>query len=101
MSESVPTRRWCVYILRCSDGSLYAGSTNDLEARLRRHNDGRGAKYTAGRRPVEIAYAEECPSRSAAQSREAVIKRWPRTRKEALIGRHAMEKAVPGAARGV
>ena len=50
-----------VYILRCSDGSLYCGWTNDLERRLAAHNSGKGAKYTRSRRPVELMYTEECP----------------------------------------
>jgi putative endonuclease len=76
---------WFVYILRCSDGTLYAGSTNDLTAREHRHNNGRGAKYTAGRRPVRLVYSERHESRSAAQTREAQIKRWSRPKKEALV----------------
>ncbi len=77
---------WYVYLLRCSDGTLYTGVTNDLAARERKHNEGRGAKYTAGRRPVRLVYCEPCGSRSGAQAREAEIKRWPRARKEALAG---------------
>ena len=74
-----------VYILRCADGTLYSGSTNDLTARAATHNSGRGAKYTAGRRPVRIVYSEEHESRSAAQQREAQLKGWTRTKKELLI----------------
>ena len=72
------------YILRCVDGTLYTGWTTDLAQRVRAHNDGRGAKYTAGRRPVHVAYAETHDSRSAAQKREAQIKRMPRLEKLAL-----------------
>lgn len=67
-----------VYILRCSDGTLYTGSTTDLAEREVKHNDGRGAKYTASRRPVKVVYSEAHESRSAAQSREYQIKRWSR-----------------------
>jgi len=74
-----------VYILRCADGTLYSGSTNDLTARAATHNSGRGAKYTAGRRPVRIVYSEEHESRSSAQRREHQLKRWKRVKKEALI----------------
>jgi putative endonuclease len=74
-----------VYVLRCSDGTLYTGSTNDLTAREQTHNTGRGAKYTAGRRPVRTVYAEQHESRSAAQKREAQLKGWTRAKKEALI----------------
>ncbi len=77
---------WYVYLLRCHDGTFYTGCTNDLAARERKHNEGRGAKYTAGRRPVQVVYSEVVDSRSAAQAREAEIKRWKRAKKEALLG---------------
>ena len=75
---------WYVYILRCGDGSLYTGYTNDIPRRLARHQSGRGAKYTRGRGPLEVVYREECPDRSAALRREAEIKRLSRREKEAL-----------------
>ena len=78
-------RPWFVYILRCSTGTLYTGSTNDLAARELAHNQGRGARYTAGRRPVRVVYSEVHESRSAAQKRESQLKRWTRARKEALV----------------
>ncbi len=74
-----------VYILLCSDGTLYVGSTSDLVKRERVHNEGRGAKYTSGRRPVCVVYSEVHQSRSAAQRREAQLKRWPRPKKMALV----------------
>ena len=74
-----------VYILRCADGTLYTGSTTDVQARELIHNVGRGARYTAARRPVRVAYCEEHESRSAAQKREAQLKRWTRAKKEALV----------------
>lgn len=77
---------WTVYILRCGDGTLYTGCTNDLPRRLRAHQSGRGAKYTRSRRPVSLAYREEVPDRSAALRREAAIKRLNRREKLALIG---------------
>jgi putative endonuclease len=76
-----------VYLLRCADGTLYAGSTTDVEARAHAHNAGRGARYTAGRRPVEVVYQEECGSRSAALRREHALKRLTRSAKEALVRR--------------
>lgn len=85
--SSTPTRAWFVYLLRCADGTLYAGSTTDVEARARAHNDGRGARYTSGRRPVEVVYREACGSRSAALRREHALKRLTRSDKEALITR--------------
>jgi putative endonuclease len=78
-------RRWCVYVLRCRDGSLYTGATNDLEARLARHAAGKGARYTRSRLPVVLAHVEPARGRSAALRREAAIKRLPRARKLALL----------------
>ena len=77
-----------VYILRCSDESLYTGWTTDLERRLSEHTSGRGGRYTRMHRPVEMVFTEEHPTRSAAMQREAAIKRWNRSRKLALIERY-------------
>ena len=74
-----------VYLLRCGDGTLYAGFTNDLARRLGAHNAGRGAKYTRGRRPVELVYWESFSNKSSALRREYAIKRLPRGQKLALI----------------
>jgi predicted GIY-YIG superfamily endonuclease len=68
-------RRWHVYIVRCADDSLYTGVAKDLDARIAAHNEGRGAKYTRGRRPVELVYHETVPDRAAALRRELRIKR--------------------------
>ena len=76
---------YLVYILRCGDGTLYTGCTNDLDRRLRAHQAGRGAKYTRSRLPVELVYREAVPARSAALRREAAIKRMDRRAKLALI----------------
>ena len=76
---------WHVYILRCRDGSLYTGYTNDLDTRLAAHNAGKGAKYTASHRPVQIVYTEFSDSKTAAMRREIQIKRWAKAKKEALI----------------
>ena len=78
---------WYVYMLRCGDGSLYTGSTTDVERRLREHQGGTGARYTRSRPPVTLAYAEEAPDRSAAQRREAALKKLPRAQKLKLIGK--------------
>jgi len=74
-----------VYILRCSDNSLYTGWTTNLERRLSEHNAGRGGRYTRMHKPVEMVFTEEHLTRSAAMQREAAIKRWNRSRKLALI----------------
>ena len=73
------------YILKCSDGTLYTGWTNDLQKRIEAHSDGRGAKYTKSRRPVELVYFETYESKSDAMSREAKIKRLTRAEKLELI----------------
>jgi predicted GIY-YIG superfamily endonuclease len=80
-SSGVPS----VYILRCADTSLYVGLTNDVAARLARHNEGRGSVYTAARRPVSLVYSESHATRAAARQRERQIKRWTRAKKDALI----------------
>ena len=77
-----------VYILRCSDDSLYTGWTTNLERRVSEHNAGRRGRYTRMHRPVEMVFSEEHPTRSAAMQREAAIKRWKRSRKLALIESH-------------
>lgn len=73
------------YLLRCSDGSLYCGWTNHLEARIKAHNAGRGAKYTKGRLPVKLVYYEEFPTKEEAMSREYAIKHLSRQQKLELI----------------
>ena len=73
------------YILKCSDGSLYCGWTNDIENRLKVHNSGKGAKYTRSRLPVELVYLERFSTKSQAMTREAQIKKMSRKQKEELI----------------
>ncbi len=85
MSE---TPAW-VYLLRCGDGSLYCGWTVDLDRRVAAHAAGRGARYTASRRPVELAAALPMPDRSAAMREEVRIKRLSRDAKLALVAAHA------------
>ena len=75
---------WFVYLLRCSDNSLYAGVTTGLSRRLREHNAGKGGAYTRAKRPVLLVFQEKHPSRSSALRREPEIKRWPRLKKERL-----------------
>lgn len=83
---------WTVYILRCGDGTLYTGCTNDLPRRLEAHQSGKGAKYTRSRPPVELVYREEAADKSAALRREIAVKRLSRREKLALI---AGEEAEP------
>lgn len=73
-----------VYVLRCGDGSLYTGWTNDLEQRLAAHQSGKGAKYTRGRLPIEMVYFEEMPDKSAALKEKMNLKK-AKVEKELLI----------------
>jgi predicted GIY-YIG superfamily endonuclease len=75
---------WFLYLLRCADGSLYTGITNDLKRRFEMHQDGKAAKYTRTRRPVTLVYQEKVSGRSAALIRECKVKSFPKKRKEAL-----------------
>ncbi len=74
-----------MYILECADGSLYTGSTWDLEERLWEHHNGLGGRYTKSRLPVKLVYFEECDSIAAAYKRERQIHGWSRRKKLALI----------------
>ena len=78
---------WHVYLLRCADGSLYAGATNDLQRRLATHAAGKGAAYTRARLPVELVWSEPAADRGAALRREAALKKLPRRRKLELLAR--------------
>ena len=73
------------YILKCNDGTLYTGWTNDIEKRLVAHNDGTGAKYTRGRGPLELVYMEEFETKQEAMKREVAIKKMSREEKLKLI----------------
>ena len=73
------------YIVKCSDGSLYTGWTNDLEKRIQAHNDGKGAKYTKSRRPVTLVYYEEFHTKKEAMRREWEIKHMDREQKMTMI----------------
>ena len=73
------------YILKCSDGSFYAGSTTNLENRVKTHNQGKGATYTSKRRPVQLVYHAQFKSFDDAVKRERQVKKWSRAKKEALI----------------
>ena len=78
-------KQYFVYLLQCSDGTLYCGYTDDVEKRVRVHNSGRGAKYTKSRLPVKAVYTETAADKSSALKREAEIKKMPRVRKLELI----------------
>ena len=76
---------WYVYILRCGDGSLYTGISDDVPRRLEAHRSGKGAKYTRGRGPLELVFTQQTEDKSAALRWEAEIKRLRREEKEKLI----------------
>ena len=83
--ESKNNKHFFVYLLRCSDDTLYCGWTTDLKRRLAAHNSGKGAKYTRTRRPVELVYFEELENKSSAMKREYEIKQLSRAEKLRLI----------------
>ena len=87
-SMSDHPKRCFVYLLHCGDDSFYCGWSNDVIARLRAHQSGRGAKYTKSHQPVEIAYLEECPDASAALKREAALKRYSHEEKLQLAAKN-------------
>jgi putative endonuclease len=76
---------WFVYIVRCADDTLYTGISNDVAARIKRHNTGQGAKYTRSRRPVQLVYQEAAADRAEAQRRENAIRRLRANAKRQLI----------------
>ena len=76
---------WTVYVLRCGDGTLYTGITNDLGRRLAAHGSGVASRYTRTRLPVEMVYGEEAADRSTASQREAAIKKLSRNEKLKLM----------------
>ena len=78
-------KKWFVYLLRCGDGSLYCGITDDVQRRLEAHRSGKGAKYTRGRAPLELVYQQTCGTHSQALKRELEIKALKREEKEQLI----------------
>ena len=79
--------KWMIYILECNDSSFYTGITNNLKKRLEAHNQGKGAKYTQGKRPVELVYKETCLNRSEASKREYSIKLLTRDQKKEMINK--------------
>ena len=88
MPTDLPRRRgWCLYLVKCSDGTLYTGITNDLQRRLDRHNDGTASRYTRRRLPVVLVYREGCRGKSGALKKEYRIKSLSRKEKKAYIAR--------------
>lgn len=89
-------KRHYTYMLRCRDDSLYTGYTTDLKRRLQTHNDGKGAKYTKARLPVEMVYHETFATKEEAMRREAAIKKLSRQEKLRLIKEKTNEEGIKG-----
>lgn len=83
---------WFVYILRCKDGSLYTGITDNIEKRLAAHRSGKGAKYTKGRGPLTLHYVEQCETKGDALRREMMIKGLKTKEKRKLISTKPLEE---------
>ena len=86
-SLSKKKSKWHLYILKCGDGTLYTGITNDLARRLKQHNDGSASRYTRSRLPVKLIYEESCRSRSHALKKELAVKSLTRQEKDKYIRR--------------
>ena len=84
---------WHLYLVRCADDTIYTGISIDVEARIEKHNSGRGAKYTQTRLPVRLIYSESQPDRVSAMKREVQVKRWSRKMKEDLVKGFSLKKA--------
>ena len=97
--QAQPMVFWA-YLLRCGDGSYYAGHTDDLPTRIGLHNAGRGSDYTARRLPVALVWSQEFPSRIEALESERRIKGWSRAKKEALIAGDWSKLSQPATASG-
>ena len=83
------------YVLECADGSYYAGYTNDVERRVHTHNEGKGAKYTRGRRPVQLRYVEEYKTKTEAMRAEYRFKQLSRSAKERIVHMGGIENESP------
>ena len=81
--------KWYVYLIRCSDNSLYTGIATDIARRFRQHAEGKGAKYFRGRVPLQVVYCEENHSRCSAATREYLIKRMNRAEKELMVASYS------------
>ena len=87
------SERWSCYMLRCSDGSLYTGMTNNVSLRVEKHNRGYGPEFTKRRRPVELIWSQGFENRSAARKRESELKGWSRSKKLSLAAGRRVERA--------
>ncbi len=85
LGKTATEPQWFFYMVRCRDNSLYSGMTNNLKERIKKHNDGTGAKYTSSHKPVTLVYTERHDNASEAKKREHEVKRWPKHKKETLV----------------
>jgi predicted GIY-YIG superfamily endonuclease len=85
VNKKKPSGRWYLYILKCRDGTLYTGITNDLKRRVDQHNNGTASRYTRSRLPVTVLFHERCLNKSSALKKECRIKALSRTEKEEYI----------------
>ena len=92
MSLKSDAKSWFVYIVRCSDNSLYTGIAIDVEARITQHNNGKGAKYTRSRRPVELVYTESLSEKGDALRREIQIKKMSPQQKRNLVAEYPVNE---------
>ncbi len=86
---------WSLYVALCADGTLYVGIAKDVDARIKVHNSGRGARYTSRRRPVRLVYTETVGTVGDALRREREIKRWSRPKKVTRLGLDCAERVSP------
>ena len=84
---------WYLYMVRCADDTIYTGISIDVQARVTKHNSGRGAKYTSTRLPVRLIYSESQPDRITAMKREIQVKRWSRKLKDNLAQGFSLQEA--------
>lgn len=94
MSSDTPTDKqtsWFVYLVECSDGTLYCGATTDVNRRLIEHNRGTASRYTRGRRPVVLISRAPCPDRASALILEAAVKKLPTKKKRAFLDARSKE----------
>jgi predicted GIY-YIG superfamily endonuclease len=89
----MPGRRWVLYIIKCGDGTLYTGITNDIARRVNQHNDGSASRYTRSRLPVKLVYQESCRGRSQALKKEFALKSLSRKEKENYIKKPVLPRS--------
>jgi len=94
MDTTNTIKQWCLYLLECANGALYAGITNDLDARFEAHKTGKGAKFTRANRPLRVVVSCAFPDRAAASRAEWAVKQLPRGRKAAYLAQCAATGAA-------